>query len=66
MTPQNWSRFRLWVGRLALIPLVVYSTGTLLEVLTKGEGTLRPDWLMSYEAVGLLLSASLVLWALGR
>ena len=54
--------FRIWAGRLALIPLAVYALGTPLELLYRGAVLLRADMWLPYEAAGLSVALAIAVW----
>ena len=54
--------FRVWAGRLALIPLGVYALGTPLELLYRGAVLLHADMWLPFEAVGLSAALVIAVW----
>ena len=54
--------FRIWAGRLALIPLAVYALGTPLELLYRGTVLLHADMWLPFEAVGLSVALMIAVW----
>jgi hypothetical protein len=54
--------FRIWAGRLALIPLAVYALGTPLELLYRGAVLLHADMWLPFEAVGLSVALVIAVW----